>query len=565
MDVRYTNIKSLLEGYKETQAAFSLETDPDTVKKTIASYKSLVDRNQVSGNERNIDWWRKQGWEKFKAFVDARSNEKSSTQVKRAKSNGNAVTIQDDAEWLVVAPFDKTASVHYGRNTDWCVAKPSDDFFNDYFFNDKVILFFFIKKANNRKWAIAFYPSEYTGRNGRVHIFDQEDSRIDESEFMADTGLDANSYLAIVDSENIQSQYQETVRKRDEIVGKGKAILNDFEGRFQDVFTSADLAAMRAMDSEKDSIEKMVYATGPDGELMRQLNSILRMYADLIQLDHIDYKLTVFPPLQPFLKNPSVIAAVSNLTKTALISYVRDEENAPELLRNMGSLPEDIQLRVIDNGKKPRSFELIPNPTDHVIELMTKSLDGIYTLCDTLEYLPKKSKYSNYGTKTAYTPAIVNALGSIPDEQIFDPLIPVMLNMVAAAWEKRIPQFERIIAYKPSAGMHYLEMFFANAHTHYPELINRIATGDFDPVERTKMILQYVQTYRKLNGDEPVRVPQFEPLMATYPHGNPFVYAMATKQRFPAGEKTLANDDPEIWETYKKKFIDNPATQAGNQ
>jgi len=54
----------LAEGYKETIAAFNQEAgnlrtnDATIVQQTIDQYKSLVNRNQLQGNERNIDWWR---------------------------------------------------------------------------------------------------------------------------------------------------------------------------------------------------------------------------------------------------------------------------------------------------------------------------------------------------------------------------------------------------------------------------------------------------------------------------------------------------------------------------
>ena len=48
----------LAEGYPDTVAAFSQAADPVTVKKTVDAYRDLVNRNQLQGNERNIDWWR---------------------------------------------------------------------------------------------------------------------------------------------------------------------------------------------------------------------------------------------------------------------------------------------------------------------------------------------------------------------------------------------------------------------------------------------------------------------------------------------------------------------------
>jgi len=61
----------LKEGYKEAQSEFSTVSGPDTARQVIDSYKQLVTKNQVQGNERNIDWWRKQGWDAFNKFPKA--------------------------------------------------------------------------------------------------------------------------------------------------------------------------------------------------------------------------------------------------------------------------------------------------------------------------------------------------------------------------------------------------------------------------------------------------------------------------------------------------------------
>ena len=50
----------LAEGYPDTIAAFSAVADANQVKKTVDQYRDLVNRNQVSGTERNIDWWGRQ-------------------------------------------------------------------------------------------------------------------------------------------------------------------------------------------------------------------------------------------------------------------------------------------------------------------------------------------------------------------------------------------------------------------------------------------------------------------------------------------------------------------------
>lgn len=49
----------LNEGYPEAQKEFAAASgDPNLSSEVIGQYRTLVNRNQVQGNERNIDWWR---------------------------------------------------------------------------------------------------------------------------------------------------------------------------------------------------------------------------------------------------------------------------------------------------------------------------------------------------------------------------------------------------------------------------------------------------------------------------------------------------------------------------
>jgi hypothetical protein len=127
-----------VEGYKEATAEFTTASnDKAEVDKVIAQYRELVNRNQVKGDEKNIDWWRKQGWDKFKEFVSSKSQEKSITQVKRSKDEGDSHTIAENATWLIVVPLDKDASCFHGKYTDWCTSKPFQPILNNIFIKTK--------------------------------------------------------------------------------------------------------------------------------------------------------------------------------------------------------------------------------------------------------------------------------------------------------------------------------------------------------------------------------------------------------------------------------------------
>ena len=73
------------EGYKEAQSEFSAVIEPAKALELINQYKVLCQRNQVVGQERNIDYWRKQGVDAFAKFVQQNLTIPSKTEIKRSK------------------------------------------------------------------------------------------------------------------------------------------------------------------------------------------------------------------------------------------------------------------------------------------------------------------------------------------------------------------------------------------------------------------------------------------------------------------------------------------------
>ena len=133
--MRYKEFQLIKEGYKEVTVKFiTASSDESEVKNYMMVYKDLVNRNQVQGDERNIDWWGKQGWNEFKKFVDAMSTRKSKSQKKKNRDVGKSITLEETDKWLIVVPLDKDASCFYGRGSSWCTAsKSSDNYFSNYF------------------------------------------------------------------------------------------------------------------------------------------------------------------------------------------------------------------------------------------------------------------------------------------------------------------------------------------------------------------------------------------------------------------------------------------------
>ena len=182
-------VEFIVEGYREAQQEFSqVHNNPEEVKDTISKYRNLVDRNQVQGEERNIDAWRKKGWANFKNFVDQKSTEVSRSQVKRAKiPGGDEAVLVSNKDWHITVPLNKAASCNIGSNTDWCTTKFDRTHYERYE-KEGVVLVYCIR-ADRKKWAVAIYPEQYNDEHGRRYeIFDQQDNSIDDAEFYQQTG-----------------------------------------------------------------------------------------------------------------------------------------------------------------------------------------------------------------------------------------------------------------------------------------------------------------------------------------------------------------------------------------
>lgn len=219
------HIKELIvEGYKEAeQKFFSQGIDPNQVKIAIQTFKSLVDRNQVQGQERNIDWWAKnKKWVEFQNFVNVRSQKVSQTQLKRKKIAGQSINIYEDEQSLVVIPLDKAASCFHGKESDWCTTKPHQSHFENYFYKHNITLIYVIKKKTGEKFVIAFH----TDLPENTEFFDINDSSITAEEFHLQSGLDP--YM-LIDKANVV-QHKERISSSRTDYKKVKKEVLDFIG-----------------------------------------------------------------------------------------------------------------------------------------------------------------------------------------------------------------------------------------------------------------------------------------------------------------------------------------------
>lgn len=192
----------LFENLKKAMAEFSKVAGPEKAKSTIEKFTELKNRNQFKDPiERDINHWRERGWEEFSQMIDKKSKVASDTQIKRGKIVGNAIMLRDDAEWKVLIPLDKEASVFYGKGTKWCTTRPYDSYYERYVYEDNGTLIYAIDQVGNGKRSVAILIK----KNGEIDMFNKQDKPIDATRYTEISGLDSNNYIKIAKSpENIK-------------------------------------------------------------------------------------------------------------------------------------------------------------------------------------------------------------------------------------------------------------------------------------------------------------------------------------------------------------------------
>ena len=137
--------------------------------------------------EKDISRWIKVGWDDFKKFVDSKKEVQSKSEVK-AIHKKDSIRVHQDEEKIVVIPLSKEASIHYGKNTDWCTAyTKAPNQFTKYFYIKGITLFYVLFK-NGDKYACAFHPDQ----PDTIECFDQADNNIKYNKFSDATGISKN-------------------------------------------------------------------------------------------------------------------------------------------------------------------------------------------------------------------------------------------------------------------------------------------------------------------------------------------------------------------------------------
>jgi hypothetical protein len=369
--MRFIEFHRLLrEGYKEAEQEFSAISSKEEAKDIIQKYKSLVNRNQVKDQERNIDYWRKLGWNKFKDFVDKKSEQPTMTQIKRKKQVGRSITLDENDKWLIVVPLDKDASCFHGKDTDWCTTKPFATHFEQYFYDSNLTLIYFIRKSDLEKWAIAYGLKTTSSGQKRADAdyFNKKDQRIDEYSFEEQTGLNPNDYIK-------KSHGDETLK----IISKSRDDRRQFE-----VDIANDINMMPPRTNNHDIEDKLFKIKNPNltrryiekvGYTDKYTKPFMKMAVNVRGSFVLRFLNADDSIKKDAIKNvPNLIFNLDNVTRDMIKLAVFQD---PDIIVSLPAPDKELQLIAV--RKKGRSIVNIDDPDREVQLEAVKTSPSVYT------------------------------------------------------------------------------------------------------------------------------------------------------------------------------------------
>lgn len=382
MTIKY----SLNEGYRETEQAFIKSANISIVQDTLNKFRILVQKNKITGDEKNIDWWAKQGWDKFKRFVDINSQVPTQTELKRKKLVGNSIPLIENDNWLIVIPLDSNASCFHGKNTKWCISKPFKLHFHEYFIINKSTFVFCINKQRNERWAIAYidiHPADigpgYIAKN--ILFYDKNDVEITEDTFESQTGLDSTYIFELVT----------TKQHINKINTHRKTMISNFDNIETSVKSFIHQAKSHSFETDRNiEIETMLLNTQNAHALNMYVNTMFNRWG-FQKYGPVFERLIV--SLQPNLifaiKNPStqvkkdaldssqglVISHMLEYSDTIQVSRQEilyavqlNGENIKYVLSHAPDLRNDKEIIFTALDRHPRAIYYFKNPTDDEID-----------------------------------------------------------------------------------------------------------------------------------------------------------------------------------------------------
>lgn len=337
----------ICEDYKTAAVKFNAVADPTQVQQVIAQYRQLVNRNQVQGQERNIDYWAKQGWEKFSQFVQSKSSTPTVTQIKRKQAAGKSIILSENDKWLIVIPLDHDASCYHGRNTEWCTARPNRGHFDHYFLDNEVVLIYCLDKQTGNKWAIAMHKNLSIAE---YEYFDKNDISIDSREFQQQTGLDPKKLIEMVPHSD--TRIADVRQQRKDLIALVKTRFQEWEDR--DTF-------LRDMD-----LERLLAQT----KLPRHCTT----YIKVVGIRHGPQEYT------------------GAVAQTIIWAAVNQDGQDGSIIRYIKNPSEAVQLAAVKHARYGDAIKYIENPSEAV------QLAAVNENADSIRFIENPSEAAQIAT-----------------------------------------------------------------------------------------------------------------------------------------------------------------------
>ena len=359
--MRYYEFRYLVEGYPQAQAAFIQDgADTAVVQKTIADFKQLVTRNQVKDiNQKNIDWWAKQGWDKFSQFVNQASAIPSKTQVTRKKLPGQSINLIDNAQWFIVVPLDKEASCFHGKNSDWCTTKTNQSHFEEYFYDNQVTLIYCFNKSTGGMWAIAAHKDA-----NKFEMFDQRDKSLTTEQFKQQTGLDPTQLRAMALGNVHQPTVQGSRDKWKESIALTKELLRKLPEKTRSPDVEKQLIYNKNLELCYSYIKKLKEIDSTTFPLAIQLAAVARR--DTEEDENVS--------AIKYIKNPSEAVQMAAVNQNGhTIQYIKNPTEAVQMtavnkngltIKHIPNPGEAVQMAAVN--KNGLAIGYISNPSEAV-------------------------------------------------------------------------------------------------------------------------------------------------------------------------------------------------------
>lgn len=225
----------VLESFSDFRKLYIMKYNipQDEVDSYIEKYKKLNNNRQLKTPENDIGYWiQMNDFEEFKNFVDAKETEHLAKQPlkKLAKMEDAPIVFQNDAA-IVYKILSKAASCKLGSDTDWCITKGHQSYYEQYTRKGANQFYFIFSKLPDdlRKLAVA------VEKDGSNYVYDRSDKGLG--------SLEDSNLKPYIDSLEIpldifkpseQESYLERVRKNGKL-HHNDDVVKDIESEWPDI------------------------------------------------------------------------------------------------------------------------------------------------------------------------------------------------------------------------------------------------------------------------------------------------------------------------------------------